>query len=179
MNGDPLALAVGTVLAVGALAFVLFPLFFGSAEPPPAARAPVAPRDDEGSALRALREIEFDRATGKLSDADYASLRATYAGQALRELRGPAGAAGAPGAPGAADEAISADDDIEARVLAYRAARRECGRCGLRPEPDAIFCSSCGGYLARSCPQCASPVVEESPAFCSTCGVTLAAPQPA
>lgn len=167
MSGDPLALAIGTVLAVGALAFVLFPLFFGSAEPPPAARAPVAPRDDEGSALRALREIEFDRATGKLSDADYASLRATYAGQALRELRGH------DAAPPAADEVVGADDDIEARVLAYRAARRGCGRCGLRPEPDAIYCSSCGDYLGGVCPACSAPVTETSAAFCSGCGAGL------
>ncbi len=39
------------------------------------------------SAIDALREIEFDRATGKLSDDDYAALKAEYTRTALVELR--------------------------------------------------------------------------------------------
>jgi len=121
------------------------------------------PDDDfspQAVALRALKEIEFDRATGKLSDADYAELRRTYADRAVRELRGAA----SPGEP---------TDPIEARVREYRLTRRECPTCGLRPEPDAIYCSSCGGYLDRVCPQCAGEINEASAAFCSRCGVTL------
>src|SRR5690242_21119042 len=38
-------------------------------------------------ALRALTEIEFDRATGKLSDADYEALKARYTTAALAALR--------------------------------------------------------------------------------------------
>jgi hypothetical protein len=40
-----------------------------------------------GVALAALREIEFDRATGKLSDEDYADLKAKYTAEALTVLR--------------------------------------------------------------------------------------------
>ena len=36
--------------------------------------------------MAALREIEFDRETGKLSDDDYASLKAKYTGEALAAL---------------------------------------------------------------------------------------------
>ncbi len=168
MNGDPVALVLGTVLAVGALAFVLHPLFFEvAARPAPPQRAH---RMDEDSAIRALREIEFDRATGKLSDADYQSLRASYAEQALRELRGETAVA---------SPATASEDDIEARVRAYRAARRDCARCGLRPEPDAVYCSTCGDYLGGTCPACSAPITETSAAFCSTCGLPLAASQPA
>ena len=163
MSGDLIALVLGTVLAVGALAFVLYPLFFDSVRP--VASQAAGPRVEEESAIRALREIEFDRATGKLSDADYQSLRATYAERALRELRGPVADAAPP---------ASLEDDIEARVRAYRAARRECARCGLRPEPDAIYCSTCGDFLGV-CPACSAPVTETSAAFCSTCGVSLTA----
>lgn len=158
---DVLPLLLGALLAVGALAFVLYPLFFTEEEGrsgQPAA-APVA---DEGSAIRALREIEFDRATGKLSDADYAALRASYAESALIELRGAEAKGKGP-----------ASLDIEERVRAYRAARRTCARCGLRPEPDAAYCSTCGGYLDGNCPACGSPVAEPAAAFCSTCGAQL------
>ena len=178
MTGDVLALALGTLLAVGALAYVLYPLFFG-AEPRP---APAPPPDalEEESAIRALREIEFDRATGKLSDPDYHALRATYAQRALRELRADAAGASAVTAAVPAAEASppTTEDEIEARVRAYRASRQECGRCGLRPEPDAVYCSTCGDYLGGTCPACAAPVSETSAAFCSSCGITLA-PQPA
>jgi len=174
MTDEAIALVLGTLLAVGALAYVLYPLFFDTAER--AVPRPVASEETE-SAIRALREIEFDRATGKLSDADYQALRSRYAGQALAEMRAAAGDAERSEAPppSGANQSL---DDIEARVKAYRQARKECTTCGLRPEPDAIYCSSCGGYLDRSCPKCGSAVGESSAAFCSTCGTALGALAP-
>ena len=43
-------------------------------------------------ALRALKEIEFDRATGKLSDSDYEQLKAKYTAEAVAAMRGEQGA---------------------------------------------------------------------------------------
>lgn len=78
------ALIAGTLLAITALAFVLWPLLV-----PRAARAmaatPFAPAPDY--AVDALRELEFDRATGKISDADYGSLKAKYTKKALSVMR--------------------------------------------------------------------------------------------
>jgi hypothetical protein len=157
-----MALLAGTALAVGALAFVLYPLFFRVADRSP--RRASGERDADDSAIVALREIEFDRATGKLSDGDYAELRQTYGDRALREMRG-------------ATIAAAELDPIEARVRAYRLTHRECPTCGLRPEPDAIYCSTCGGYLDRVCPDCGGEVVEPSAQFCSCCGANLARPK--
>lgn len=156
-----LALVVGTILAVGALAFVLFPLMAA----PPAPRrigghsAPAtAPEQD---AVVALREIEFDRVTGKLSDADYEELRTRYTQHALAALR--------------AGDAESVDDAAEAVVLAYRSRLKQCTTCGPRPEPDATYCSSCGKFLPGSCGSCGAPVTEPGAAFCTSCGRQLAA----
>lgn len=77
-------LIVGTLLAITALAFVLWPLLFPRALNV-APFAPFAPAPDY--AVDALRELEFDRATGKISDADYASLKARYTQKALRVMR--------------------------------------------------------------------------------------------
>ena len=153
------------MLATGALAFVLYPLFFDA----PRRSFPVPEKIDhaDDGAIRALREIEFDRATGKLSDADYAELRRTYGAQALRELR----AAAPVGPPAPAME----PDAIEARVHAYRASHRECRSCGLRPETDAIYCSTCGAYLDGRCPDCGTAIVESNAGYCSRCGAGLAA----
>jgi cytochrome c-type biogenesis protein CcmI len=160
MTADVQALIFGTVLAVVALAFVLYPLFFGVSER--RRRRPEAEVQDD-SPIVALREIEFDRATGKLSESDYAELKGEYSKRALSDLR--AGRGGVAAEP---------SDAIEARVLEYRQTHRECPTCGVRPEADATYCSTCGGYLPRSCPGCRSDVSEPGAAFCSRCGTTLA-----
>ncbi|MGH7699958.1 MAG: hypothetical protein ACREMJ_05510 [Gemmatimonadales bacterium] len=90
-----LELAVGVLLSAAAVYFVLRPVFRPwSAEGEGAAadegHDPADDADDvspRARALRALREIEFDRATGKLSDTDYDALRAQYTAAALDALR--------------------------------------------------------------------------------------------
>jgi hypothetical protein len=107
---------LGTALALAALAFVLYPLFRE-----PLALGPARPRsfahDQTNSAVDALREIEFDHVTGKLSEHDYAELKATYTQRAVTAMRG-----------------------TEVAVVI-------CDVCGPRPESDAVFCSNCGRSL--------------------------------
>lgn len=157
-----LELALGTLLAIGALAVVLYPIFAGTVFT--RSRAVPAPPTGaaEQDAVVALREIEFDRATGKLSDSDYAELHSRYTQRALDAMRG--GVSGAGG-----------DDPAEAAVLAYRARLRLCSTCGPRPEPDAIYCSTCGHYLPGACASCGAVVSESGAAYCTACGRQLAA----
>jgi len=114
---------------------VLYPLV----HPATSLTAPVfEPADPEetpkGIALTALKEIEFDRETGKLSDADYELLKAKYTAAALEALRDEnPEPAQAPRAPGGVTVSSS----------------RVCATCGPRPEPDAVFCSTCGRRLTR------------------------------
>lgn len=163
---------------VGALAVyvVLRPLLW-----PPAPAEPVfEPVDQEetprGVALLALKEIEFDRETGKLSDEDYRFLKEKYTAEALAALRAEAGEQG-PGAP----------DDVEAmiahRVRALRSAAASappgapvCPTCGPRPEADAVFCSTCGGRLPAgpTCSHCGTALAADS-RFCESCGSRVAA----
>ena len=166
MNGDAVALVVGTLLAVVGLAVVLYPLFAEETAPRVAPAAPErAEVGERERAVEALREIEFDRETGKLSDVDYAELKAAYTQEAIAAMRAEESAAAL----------ASPADPAEAVVLAYRQRVRDCGRCGPRPEPDAVYCSSCGGYLAGRCGHCGSAVTEPGAAFCTGCGHALAA----
>ena len=82
-------LAVGTLLALGTLSFVLYPLFMTGSLTAPSRVTPLD-RDEtaRNPALDALREIEFDRETGKLSDADYTALRTQYTQRAVESMRG-------------------------------------------------------------------------------------------
>ena len=142
-----IALVTGAFAAAAALVFVLWPLFRAAGGPSVRARRVDAPAASD-SAVRALREIEFDRATGKLADADYANLKAEYTTRAVAELRdadlraaGPAAMPGGPAAGGA--------DAADSLIRVARGAVIVCVHCdSVRPEPDARYCSACGRPIA-------------------------------
>jgi hypothetical protein len=161
------ALIIGTVIALLAVAFVLLPLFRDDTAAPAQLREPGSVQGGEAGtdAVGALREIEFDRATGKLSDSDYDALKARYTGEALESMRSAERGAMTPEALDLAEEAI----------LRYRRRVSTCGVCGPRPEPDAVYCSTCGRYLPGRCGGCGAAVNEPAARFCATCGKTLAA----
>ena len=79
------ALLVGTALAIVSLCYVLYPLFRAETSVPARPMGKVGPR--QSPAIDALRELEFDRQTGKISDADYEPMKARYTEQALAVMR--------------------------------------------------------------------------------------------
>jgi ribosomal protein L40E len=79
------ALLLGTALAVASLCYVLYPLYRADISNVP--RASAIGRRRESHAVEALRELEFDRQTGKISDSDYEPLKARYTEQALVSMR--------------------------------------------------------------------------------------------
>lgn len=159
------ALILGSVLAILGLAFVLVPVFVGV----PARRATASPAAEPArdGAIDALREIEFDRATGKLSDTDYAALKHSYTDRALTELRLADARAGRGGGPGG--------DPVEAVLVAYRQQHPRCSVHGVRPEDDAMYCGECGRYLTGACASCGATVAEPAARYCAACGSALAA----
>ena len=159
-----IALAVGTVLALAALAIVLYPLFSDSRDAAPRAIPEAREPTPAEQAIAALREIEFDRETGKLSQRDYDALRASYLKDALAAMRAEESA-----------DASMADDEVEAAILKYRTGRLSCVSCGPRPEANAVFCSTCGRYLPGACGRCGASVTEPGARFCAACGSVLAA----
>jgi hypothetical protein len=158
-----LPLVVGTLLAVGALAYVLYPLFVAAVAVPRRHLATLRERSrsSELEAVAALREIEFDRATGKLSDSDYDELKTRYTARALAAMR--------------IAEPADLADAAEAAIRAVRARMKSCVGCGPRPEPDAAYCSNCGLYLPGVCDSCGAAVTEPGASFCAACGRQLAA----
>jgi Double zinc ribbon len=182
MLGEAIAAAVIGVLV---LCLVLQPLLRPST-PHAASAEPVDPEETpKGIALAALKEIEFDRETGKLSDSDYQSLKTKYTAEALTALRHDPD-------PSATDRR---SDDLEtmiaAKVRALRSASVSkssdasesfpssgpaCPSCGPRPEPEAVYCSSCGRRLPvrMVCDRCATALVPGS-RYCESCGRQVAA----
>lgn len=172
-----IALTLGTLLALAALAFVLHPLFADFSAPSVAGRARPPDAHRGVASVEALREIEFDRQTGKLADGDYAQLKASYTRQAVADMRASDARGAEVETTRRAEEARArgAPDPVEAAVLAYRQRRPECADCGPRPETDALFCSGCGRYLPGACQRCATTVTEPGARYCARCGHTLAA----
>lgn len=168
----PLAL-VFTVLAVLA---VLHPVVTG--------RQAVLHRDEEEesearsrkrTALRALRDVEYDFQTGKMDEEDYARFKSELASEALAAIEEEEARSGAPGT-GNGRGGASADDALEAEISRYREALREgstCPGCGAANESAARFCSSCGIRLgARFCSSCGAARQGDEPA-CEACGAPL------
>ena len=182
-----LALAIGSTLAAGAVWFVLIPIVRPTPEPADASGSWDSGEDPDDDlrpravALRALKEIEFDRATGKLSDADYALLKSQYTNEALvamreDEGRGEAGRGkGTPlGPPSAAPTPVTLPSSPSS---SFRVPLPNCPAHGSRPESDAVFCSTCGRRLSTAkefCGKCGSPL-ETDARFCARCGNRVAA----
>jgi hypothetical protein len=164
---------VGVVFAAATVWFVLQPIFRPGLEATAGADGDVGDEGDDPDedfssravALRALREIEFDRATGKLSDADYEALQAKYTAEALAAMRAEEARATAPGPVAARTRAPSP------------VPRPSCPTHGPRPEPDAAFCSDCGRRLGTApgyCARCGSALEGDS-RYCHGCGTRVAA----
>lgn len=86
-----------------------------------------------GRALLAIRDLEFDRETGKIGEADFHQIKTRLSWEAVRILDREG--TDAPGAPTSA--------------AAQPTGPVTCAACGPRPEADARFCSRCGGRIAQ------------------------------
>ena len=165
-----LELIFGILLAAGATYFVLLPILRPPLEPETQAVVDEGddPADDmspQAVALRALKEIEFDRATGKLSDTDYEQLKAKYTAEALAAMRGER-----------APYAVSRAPELPASAQRTAHSAR-CPAHGSRPERDAIFCSDCGRRLGAAqgyCARCGA-TLESDARYCNRCGARVAA----
>jgi hypothetical protein len=170
-----LEVTAAALVGLAAVWLILQPLI-GPEHRKPAVYEPPDPEDTpKGVALAALKEIEFDRETGKLSDEDYEFLKSKYTGAALEALRAEL------------PETTASRGDVEAmiaaRVRALRSAAASappgtpsCVTCGPRPEPDAVFCSTCGLRVREggACAGCGAALGAGS-RFCAHCGAGVAA----
>jgi len=138
-------LLAGLLVVLAVVLFIVQPLLTGE-------EAPTHRHEDELTeaqarkrvALMALRDVEYDFATGKLDAFDYQELKGELAEEALaaidhEELEdGPS-------------VSVRADRDaLESEIASYRSALRDgvlCGGCGLANPRESRFCGSCGRPL--------------------------------
>ena len=148
-----LSLVVFAAAAVGAAALrTLVPFvggYEGLATPVVAGRARAAVDREKTLVLRAIKELEFDHAMGKVSDLDFAEMGLrlrTRAAGLLRQL--DAGAA----------YATQIEQEIARRLAqagvpaaaANTRAERFCTQCGSPSAATARFCGQCGHRMETS-----------------------------
>lgn len=126
------------LIVVGVALFVAAPLAgaafkAGAKEPPETARL----THERELAMQGLRELEFDREMGKLSQADYASLRAPLEARALAAMSALAGSRSA-----ARPSAVSTSASVAMPSPIRRV--RFCPECGTAIAPAHKFCAGCG-----------------------------------
>lgn len=153
---DPILIA-GVLVTLAVVLYVVQPLLTGES-------ARMGRSEDEitevearkRTALLALRDAEYDRATGKLDAGDYEKLRAVLSVEALAALDaareaeegGAKGSAVREGGAGAGE--IEELEALEAEIRTYRAALRDgvlCGECGTPNPGGSRFCAGCGRTL--------------------------------
>jgi len=179
-------LVFGVLLALLAVFAVVLPIL----RPPAGAPKPSIlfdePEDDplehrKALALAALKEIEFDRETGKLSDADYQAMLERYTREAVEALRAadvPAAQAAEAGAPHAVVVAAGSGGNGHAAEPAGAApsAGGPTSAGAMASPEDAVerliaearqagkgqkFCINCGAVLegsGRFCVECGARV---------------------
>jgi cytochrome c-type biogenesis protein CcmI len=159
-------IVAAALIVAGVALFVAAPLGIGltRARAKSAGELQVERHEHErGLAVQGLRELEFDREMGKLSDADYESMHSMLENRALaamtevERIRAEAASkkqasvvalADAPRRPAPTPRSI---DTIPTLVVNNEAARtssprkiRFCPECGTRSATDSNFCAECG-----------------------------------
>jgi len=144
-------LVVFTVAAAGLVGVTFFQVLAplvgvgGEQGPTIGGRARAALERDKALTLRAIKELEFDRAMGKVSETDFVDMRDRLRARAMRLMRQLEG--------GGVyrqqiEQAVSARlGDASTRAATPTAAPGACESCGTPNDADARFCKRCGARL--------------------------------
>jgi hypothetical protein len=173
------------ILAVAAISLALYPLFELERRP---RRAGVTINPNLENLLSAreatysaIKDLETDHSMGKLSDTDYATLRAKYEGKALTILQQldavQPNILQTPQAGARAGTPLVPPHHPTGPEWGPREGQ-VCAQCGTPIDTGAKFCRGCGASLAATCASCGAPVAAGSK-FCRRCGSPVAALQPA
>lgn len=95
-------------------------------------------REERRRVLRAIKELDFDHAMGKINDGDHQAIRARYAVR-FAEVEATL-------ADGVADLHPKLAQELERRAT-RSAAPGVCASCGTENQPKAKFCQDCGEAL--------------------------------
>jgi rRNA maturation endonuclease Nob1 len=165
-----LTLALLATLGATVVAFVLYPVFAearsaGLARLGDAEREILDLEERKSRLYTALTDLDFEKESGKVSEADYETARSDYMAQ-VAAILGQLDAL----APRKADKKKS-------RKPTDEEAGKRCGSCSQTSPESAKFCIRCGAaFTAKeaSCEGCGEALPKEAK-FCMSCGKKVGA----
>jgi len=95
---------------------------------------------EKALALRAIKELEFDRAMGKVSEKDFADMSVRLRSRAARIIRQLDAGSG---------YRAQIEQEISRRIGSAPVVGL-CAACGTQNDADARFCKTCGAGLERT-----------------------------
>lgn len=174
---DPLQLVLTALLAVVAIGAVVWPILR-----PPRPDLANVPANQElaeltakrDAALRAVKDLEFDYQTGKVSQEDYVVYERTLKAQAVTAIQAVDTYQSHQQDSMAAARA-ELDTALEAQIAALRRTPRTNGHTATTPAAAVAAAEAGDDGSATFCPQCGQGV-HAGDRFCAHCGTTLASP---
>ena len=165
------AIFIGIAILVIAVPYVMNPLVNERRKQP--VKATLLKKDGKGQqkdALVAIRDLDFDFQTGKVTREDYETLRAQLVLEAAEYLQ----------------TKMEEDEKIEALIRARLQTVKQsvkCEKCGGEIRPFDHFCPACGVTAKNqtapnepvpqiACPGCGKSV-KDGDLFCTGCGMKL------
>ena len=154
------SILIGIVLLGVSVGIVSLPFRKKQRKDVRAAKAEIQSATQKEAVLSALRDLDFDFKTGKVSEEDYTSLRARLMAEAAQYI----------------EQETEEDKKLEELIQTRRAARQpstKCDHCGASIEADQHFCAKCGKPVTSSaCPSCGKKI-QAGDLFCISCGNRL------
>lgn len=154
------SLLVGILLLVASLAFVSLPFRQKQSANVKNRKVDASHKHSREAVLSALRDLDFDFKTAKVSEEDYTPLRAQLMAEAAQYI----------------EQETEEEKKLEALIQARRTHQKQtfsCEQCGALMEAGQKFCSKCGAAVKKeSCPSCGQKI-QSGDQFCPSCGTKL------
>lgn len=153
------AILIGLVLLGAAMVFVTLPFRQKNKKGLLPLKDTESQNGQREAVLGALRDLDFDFKTGKVSEEDYQPVRVQLLAEAAQYM----------------EVETKEDEQIEALIQNRRKAKTQstkCNQCGAPMEVGQRFCPRCGSSVSVSCPSCGKSI-RAGDAFCSSCGTKV------
>lgn len=154
------SILIGILLFAAVMYFIYLPFRQNQRTGTKTRKMETSPKVQRETVLTALRNLDFDFKTGKITEDDYVPLRTQLMEEAARYI-----------------ELDSEEEDkLETLIQSRRAALQKsqgCGTCGAPLEAGQRFCANCGSAVQQeNCPSCGRKI-RSGDQFCSSCGTKL------
>ena len=154
------SILIGLLLFTGSIAYVVLPFRQNRRKTVTTSKGLAQQVGKREAVLGALRDLDFDFKTGKVSEEDYQPVRNQLMAEAAQYL----------------EQEQKEAERLEALIQSRRKAQQEdtkCGHCDAAVRVGQRFCSKCGSAVNNElCPSCGKNIKEDD-IFCPSCGNAL------